>query len=242
MFLLCSMIHTQPITAAADTAPPDPSAERAVRHMRVLEELAEIGMELARSVRRQALEPGVAPVQGDLGLAFSRISRAVRQTIALEARIDADQLAWAAKRAVERTARRAEDAERQAEAEEHRIDARGAKVQRVIEQAIQAEAADADEAERLLDGMCERLDDCEFCDDLADRPIGEIVARICRDLGLTPDWSRWAQEGWAVEEARDGAPGSPYALGRSDRPLGDNDGGGAVKVRPSRRPERASSG
>jgi hypothetical protein len=25
------------------------------------------------------------------------------------------------------------------------------------------------------------------------------VVRICRDLGLSPDWNRWAREAWACE-------------------------------------------
>ncbi|MGZ6039172.1 MAG: hypothetical protein ACXWKR_10910, partial [Phenylobacterium sp.] len=32
------------------------------------------------------------------------------------------------------------------------------------------------------------------------RPLGELVARICRDLGVTPDWSRFRDEDWAIEE------------------------------------------
>jgi hypothetical protein len=26
-----------------------------------------------------------------------------------------------------------------------------------------------------------------------------LVARICADLGVTPDWSLWEGEGWAIE-------------------------------------------
>jgi hypothetical protein len=69
---------------------------------------------------------------GDLGLTFSRISHAVRQSIALEARIDADQLAWATKRNAE-----------QAEVAARRWEAREDKVERVVEQIIEAEASDA---------------------------------------------------------------------------------------------------
>jgi hypothetical protein len=44
-------------------------------------------------------------------------------------------------------------------------------------------------------------------------PIGASVARLCAELGLTPDWSLWEDEDWAIEEAETDAPGSPY--GRS---------------------------
>jgi hypothetical protein len=47
--------------------------------------------------------------------------------------------------------------------------------------------------------------------DFADRPIGELVARICRDLGVTPDWGLFEDDDWAIEEARTRPPGSPLA-------------------------------
>src|SRR5260370_7024883 len=72
----------------------------------MLAELAEIGMDLARAVRRQALDhaeseqadaPQVdAPDRiggGDLALVFSRIARAARQTVALEAKLAEDRRA-----------------------------------------------------------------------------------------------------------------------------------------------------
>jgi hypothetical protein len=49
-------------------------------------------------------------------------------------------------------------------------------------------------------------DDARF----ADAPISEWIAAICADLGLTPDWSLWAGEDWAAEEAVT-RPDSPFA-------------------------------
>ena len=76
-------------------------AERTARHLRMLRELAEIGMTLARKVG-QAAEQAAEPKPADVeyvgpqpqtptiwGLAFSRVSRVVHQSIALEARIEA---------------------------------------------------------------------------------------------------------------------------------------------------------
>ena len=65
-----------------------PSTERAERHDSVLRELAEIGMDLARALRTHALaEPNVARA-AEFGLVVSRVSRAIRQTVALEAKLD----------------------------------------------------------------------------------------------------------------------------------------------------------
>ncbi|MDB5496265.1 MAG: hypothetical protein JWP28_296 [Phenylobacterium sp.] len=160
--------------------------ERAERHLTTLQELAEIGMDLARDVRAKALDPAPAePACADFGLMFSRIARAVRQTLALEARLAED--------------RDARDRRTQAEHARRRGLQRKAVVRQVVEQAIGAEA-DGTDREDLLGDLHERF---EYEDELrfADRPISEHVARICRDLGVTPDWSLWADEDWALEEA-----------------------------------------
>ena len=74
--------------AQAACEAPDPAAARTERHLHMLAELAEIGMDLAREVRRQALDTSEdAPSAADLALTFSRIARAVRQTVALESRL-----------------------------------------------------------------------------------------------------------------------------------------------------------
>ncbi|HZZ35635.1 MAG TPA: hypothetical protein VFE03_07915 [Caulobacteraceae bacterium] len=44
-----------------------------------------------------------------------------------------------------------------------------------------------------------------------DMPFGEAVGRICKGLGIKPDWTAWSAEPWAQEETRTRPPGSPYA-------------------------------
>lgn len=75
---------------------------RTGRCLAMLQELAEIGMQMARAVRDEALRgagadedaptsPPPSPFGGaDLGLVYSRIARVVRQTLALETRVAAD--------------------------------------------------------------------------------------------------------------------------------------------------------
>jgi hypothetical protein len=183
--------------------------ERAERHLQTLQELAEIGMDLARDVRAKALAPAPAPApaepaRADFGLMFSRIARAVRQTLALEARFAED--------------RDARDRRTQTEHAKRRGLQRKNAVRQIVEQAIESET-DGTEREDLLYDLHERF---EYDDDLgfADRPIAEQVARICRDLGVTPDWSLWADEDWAIEEAAARRHGSLDAapLSRTEGP------------------------
>ncbi|HEX4742842.1 MAG TPA: hypothetical protein VH353_16060, partial [Caulobacteraceae bacterium] len=40
----------------------------------------------------------------------------------------------------------------------------------------------------------------EAYQDLERLPLRETVERLCADLQLAPDWSRWEGEGWTPEE------------------------------------------
>jgi hypothetical protein len=196
-------------------------AARAALRMRTLGELAEIGMTIARALERQVLDEAAraaddgratgsaGPIDAGLGLAFARVSRAVRQTLALEEKFDRPLPApvpssWDERAAWLAQLRDDPDIARLGVAV-HRDDVRAH-----VEQVIAAEA-DGPEAARLLADLEERLDDAEAGEDFADRPLGELVAGICRDLGVTPDWNLWRNEDWAMDEARANTPGSPYA-------------------------------
>ena len=184
-----------------DVALSDPSEDRAQRRFRALQELTEIGMELARDVQRQSREQG-GEGAADLGLMFSRIARAVRQTVALEAKFDQD-----------RQARRDKaEAERAVEVRLRGI-RRKTKVMEIVERVIETES----DAEWLLDDLGERLEDADDRD-FADRPIGELVAGICRDLGVTPDWALWEDEAWAIEALNAPPSDAPDAAPRDAPP------------------------
>lgn len=60
------------------------------RHGRVLAELAEAGMAMVRRLSESIQRTDDAQTQAQLGLAFHRVSRAVRQTMALEFRLAHD--------------------------------------------------------------------------------------------------------------------------------------------------------
>ena len=166
----------------------DEAAARTGRHLGMLAELAEIGMRLAREVERRALaeEPRrdalpdrarLNSAEMDWGLVFARIARAVRQTVALEARLAGEAQAQAATVPASQAAAGRKRSRRIKE-----------RVRVLAEEAIGAEA-NGHEAENLRLDLAERLDDPDIEAELGRRPIGVIFAAICRDLGITPDLS-----------------------------------------------------
>jgi len=209
------------------------------RQLAVLGRLAEAGLNIALAVERRATEapaaeadaaeaaPGAPPAAGgDVALAYARVARAVRLTVALQGRVvkELQGLDEAAQRRRLREAAEAGRARQEAEAQ------RKARVERIVERLIRAEAADEAEGERLADEAYERLEDDDIYGELAARPLSETIARICADLGLSPDWTRLAEEAWAQEELAGGAAGAPLMQVRWLDPPGpepDGDAAGA---------------
>ena len=218
----------------------DEAAARTGRHLRMLEELAGIGMRLARDVERRALAeeprrdalPDPALVhsatadgaRADFGLMFARIARAVRQTVALEARLAADAEARATVGAAALANRAAAEQKRSRQLKD--------RVRRLAEAAISAEA-EGHEAENLRYDLEERLEDPSIEAELGWRPIGVIFAGICRDLGIAADLSRFTDAELGFDTAAMGArPGADGGV-EADRPpdRGDDtagDGGGGM--------------
>lgn len=168
-----------PSTTELPAQGPD-AVERRGRHLRMLAELAEIGMELVREVRVQALEevPAGRLMAADPVLSFARLARAVRQTVALEAKVAVDGFASA------QPASRG--ATRPGAAVQPGFVKMKARIRRSVEEAI-ASGAEPGDAEDLLRDLDERLDDPEYAEEMGDRPFGMIVALICGGLGVKID-------------------------------------------------------
>jgi len=225
---------TNPINEDDDDAP-----AWARRHLGMLVEIGDMGMVLARDlVRRvtaetqaaeaqaEAGEPDAAPRPGpalDPALSFTRISRAVRLTIALEARmrreIEAGVFGPANDDASAKGGSTTPDGpidylaiRRQMHPFIH--GETDFETRRAVEETIEASTGDPDEVERLKAELKERME-TEDPDDIffvrTHWPIGEAIALICQDLGLDPDWDRWETRAWARDEAERSPPGSPYA-------------------------------
>ena len=83
-----------------------------------------------------------------------------------------------------------------------------------FEALLPGEDRDAEAITRLRDACTEareRLADEDLYGDLSTAPLSEIVERICRDVGLSPNWARLAEEHWAQAELSAGEAVPPLA-------------------------------
>jgi RNA binding exosome subunit len=211
--------HMPRLDATLQPASPD-LPDRQTNHgwrMRMLETAAERGLELLEEVGARARERAD---EGDLGLTYSRISKSIRQSVALHARLEEQAGKTDEQKAAEAAARTAVEARRVASAEKL---ARGRKenaVRRAVTRAIDDHTDDEDDRDTLYDDMNERLDDADELE-LDTKPVGQIVAGICRAMRLPYDPALWEDEPWAIAETRDRAEGSPFARWR--RTANDDD-------------------
>jgi uncharacterized membrane protein YccC len=211
-----------PISAVPQMPPdlqaPDLQMQSAQRYCRVLEELVDIGTELARMVLQQAqtyveasraidelgqrdegfnlrIIPTPALTQDPIA-GYERITRAVRRTVMLAQKLHEPSKA---------PPKAPPKAPSEAHVSNDRIAARK-RIIRDVEDTIQRTTKD-DEAERLHAELLERLDAPDLNDDIAHRPVAEIIKDICRDLGLahapgTHPWKRRNPDDIAILAAR----------------------------------------
>ena len=162
----------------------------------MLDRLAEAGMELVEALVAQGRGTGPKVVDGDVGLAFSRVSRGVRLAVLLQ----------------EQLSEPVEDPEEIARAAEAgRRKAHIGRAVRIVERVAKDHCRKKpDMIGAYAYEARERLDDDDIYGLVASRPVGELVALICEDLGLEPNWDALAQEAWAQAEIASGAEGSPF--------------------------------
>jgi hypothetical protein len=174
----------------AETAASDPVAERAERQMRVMAQLSDVGMELLRALKAQVCDGGPAVLKGDPASLFVKLSRAVRQCIMLEAKIGEALREWLGLSEAARAERRATVAGKAPDAKAEAA----------------PEVEETDEIERGFEGLrgeTERGERPErperfWADSYVIEDEGsfvDIVTKVCRDLGVAPDWSQWSEDG-----------------------------------------------
>ena len=193
--------------------------ERLARYSFGLKRLAEIGLAFAEGSHREFQANGpVADAQSEthtptaegqsdsaaeeavaappdrasrieLSRTFERVARSVRLVYMLEDKLIQD-FAARAKAAAKDAAEQAVGKERQ------RRNATRRTVDRVVKEAIDAEAGDQSERNHVLGQLKLRLDQNDVYWDLASKPAEILIARLFRELGLEPDWDRWHGEAW----------------------------------------------
>jgi hypothetical protein len=160
-----------------------------------LERLAAVGMEMVEALHREAV--GQAHAEGPPPAAaepppakairdYARIARAVRLTVMLQAKLIQELRALDDPEAILAHPRPGVE--------------RKLRVLRAVKRAARDEHDEDETVERLVREAAERLDREDVCADLMSKPVGEIIAFICRELRLDPDWPRLAQEAWDEAE------------------------------------------
>ena len=218
-------------TSPTPAEPADPGRALALKQIQRLDRLADMAMEQAEAMHAEVMLAGAVhtevmdPVPDEPGTpadpaairaritearaAFQRHARVVAQITALQSRIA--RVLYGPQQAVAPTRTEAAD--------QVRKQWRKRRVECLVEEAIaQCKPGNPYPLMKLRDRLA--LLDPDLDPDFQDRPLGATVALICRGLGLKPDWSQWAGEDWALAEARDRAPGSPYAGPAAAEPEG----------------------
>ncbi|WP_374574847.1 hypothetical protein [Phenylobacterium sp.] len=186
------------------------AADIADRQGRILGELADMGLEIARDLKDRALKAASREEAEGLALAFHRISRSIRQSLALEVKLAKDRCEAARLQRIDR---------------DRRTQARKAQVRAAVGRLIWTEHEPA-EAERLTEDLDGFLAEDALFEAFLRAPLDDLVARLAQDLGLpandpredapsTPSGSPSpAGAGEEIEAAR---ANSPPPLGEGDR-------------------------
>jgi hypothetical protein len=160
-----------------------------------LRELTDIGMDLARALRREVVDApeGARPVSAEVALTYSRIARAVRLSLALQARLLSGEPVAAGRG---QQAEPAFDPTYGVTRENHPYILLGVykkAVKRVVGDQIAEETTDTVEAERLTLALYERLYEHDDDEDLINLPIGELINVIRTDLGMPALAEPWTE-------------------------------------------------
>ena len=199
-----ALVAPAPAPASA-AAPPMASSDARARiedQLAMLTRLAQVGMAIAEDCGRQVAHaashagqpadpeaPAPPAPRHDPGLVFARVARAVRMTIALQSRLakDLDEFDKAQARAEDwRRFDRRQRLSRQVREAAHVLVTTRREAEQGASDDPWSEFPAETEIEKMSAVAYERLVDAED-GRLLGRPFDEVVAQICRDLGMTPD-------------------------------------------------------
>ena len=178
----------------------DSDAEMMQRHAALLARFAGQAASLAEDLHACALSAETRQEKEGYALSFQRMGRALRQTLALEAKLRKDAA---------REARGAEEhqAARKAEAVSSRRNAVKAEVTRLIWTEAERDTEARDHLELDLE---ERLFLEAAAETFLDQPIETVIERLAQDLGLTLPSQQSRQSSWP------GSSRPPMIAGEAD--------------------------
>jgi hypothetical protein len=222
----------------------DPDGARTEAMLNKLARMSAICMELAELVSHQAKgqrdlqdvadragvkeaieETIILEVRSDFGAIIAKIARAMRVTIMLEDKLMKERrLRLLGLEDLRETRRKAAEAA-EGDADKRRMRIRRNTVDVAVRETIRLEQPDRESREPLFDALEQLWEDEEY-DNLEawdTWSIGPTIAAFCKELGVKPDWDRWKDKDWAIEEAKANTPGSPYAK-QPETPLPEGEG------------------
>jgi hypothetical protein len=141
----------------------------------ILDELAKLGLVLARDLQQRALAAEDNDEAARLAMAFHHVSRSVRQSLALTEKLQRDR-----RRAVR------DDIDHTERHTASRRDARKTHVRTIVSRLIWTEAERPDTALRLCVDLDRHLDAEALDDAFLQGPVRRHVHRLCERLGLKP--------------------------------------------------------
>jgi hypothetical protein len=164
----------------------DPAAAQAERELAILGEMAEEGLVMIKALTKDGTKESAD--------AFAKLSRAVRLTIALKAKLREGPRIRAASARAEKPANDpgAEPADPFAALKT----GKKARVRDLVRDVIDHETPDPEDNDTLVEALDERLLCDDAYDNIEDLPLRDVVERLCADLQLHPRWYRWTGEGW----------------------------------------------
>ena len=172
---------------------------RAAWRADVLKELVEAGMDMVREMR------GAVSADGpDMSLRFGRVAKAVRMSLALDARLS-DEAGVAAEERV-----KACKADRAARIRDRKLD-----VHNAVRSCIEMDVAEGEQRRGMLpDDLAQEIDHDDLLEeDYLTKSVSEIVAMICEHLDVPAYFNVFRFEDWAKEELSTRPPGSAFANG-----------------------------
>ena len=235
-------------SAAAETAASETASERLARYaaepvtaenIETLDELARYGRKLAGQAAEEAIARETeAATEGEAGAAarkirdaaverFNQLSRSVRITIGMRAKLLADHVARQ-KRAAKAASDEAQAAADEA-AEAAREEAEAARQERRHQFAyvldgfhvIVRKSYGDNEPFHILGAVERWVAERDYETQLKGRPVGELIALLCRDYGVPVAWKDWPHEDWIAEAEATLPGGVPWpAPATADEPSG----------------------